>query len=79
MKFVVMNEIKNNEWYNWKLSYSNYLNVMNVYIKFMKFNILLIKFHEKYIKFHKFSWKIYQILCICIQIYFLVINTLNLM
>jgi len=31
---MVMNEIKSNEWFNWKLSYSNYLNVMNVYIKF---------------------------------------------
>ena len=51
---------------------------MNIYIKFMKFNKLLIKFcvkstlnfinfHEKYIKFYT-----------CIQIYFLVINTLNL-
>ena len=38
-----MNEIKSNE-FNWKLSYSSYLNVMNVYIKFMKFNVLLIKF-----------------------------------
>jgi len=57
MKLVVMNKIKSNEWFNWKLSY--YLNVMNVYIKFMKFNVLLIKFYEKYIKFHKFSWKIH--------------------
>ena len=31
MKLVVMNEINNNDWFNWKLSYSNYLNVMNVY------------------------------------------------
>jgi len=29
-KLVVMNEIKNNEWFNWKLSYSSYLNKMNV-------------------------------------------------
>jgi len=49
MKLVVMNEIKNNEWFNWKLSYNSYLNEMNMYIKFMKFNILLIKFYEKYI------------------------------
>jgi len=59
MKLVVMNEIKSNEWFNWKLSYNSYLNEMNMYIKFMKFNILLIKFYEKYIKFHKFSWEVY--------------------
>ena len=35
---MVMNEIKNNEWFNWKLSYNNYLNVINVYIKFHKFS-----------------------------------------
>jgi len=31
-----MNEIKSNEWFNWKLSYNNYLNVMKVYMKFHK-------------------------------------------
>jgi len=36
MKLVVMNEIKSDEWFNWKLSYYNYLNEMNMYIKFMK-------------------------------------------
>jgi len=53
-----MNKIKSNEWFNWKLSYSSYLNVMNVYIKFMKFNVLLIKFYEKYVKFyvHKYTF-----------------------
>jgi len=35
-KFVVMNEIKSNEWFNWKLSYNSYLNVMKVYMKFHK-------------------------------------------
>jgi len=56
-----MNEIKNNEWFNGKLSYSSYLNVINVYIKFMKntlnfmcvYNIL---FNYKYIKFNIMSW-----------------------
>jgi len=39
MKFVAMNEIKSNEWFNWKLSYSSYFNVMTyVYIKFRKFS-----------------------------------------
>jgi len=37
MKLVIMNEIKSNEWFNWKLSYS-YLNEMNIYIKFHKFS-----------------------------------------
>jgi len=31
-----MNEIKSNEWFNWKLSYNSYLNVMKVYMKFHK-------------------------------------------
>jgi len=40
-----MNEIKNNEWFNWKLSYTNsYLNVMKVYMKF-----------------HKILWKVHVI------------------
>jgi len=34
-----MNEIKSNEWFNWKLSYNSYLNVMKVYMKF-HFSIL---------------------------------------
>jgi len=34
---LVMNEIKINEWFNWKLSYSSYLNEMKVYIKFHNF------------------------------------------
>ena len=38
MKLVIMNEIKSNEWFNWKLSYSSYLNEMNIYIKFHKFS-----------------------------------------
>jgi len=38
MKLVIMNEIKINEWFNWKLNYSNYLNEMNMYIKFMSWN-----------------------------------------
>jgi len=44
-KLVVMNEIKSNEWFNWKLNYNSYLNVMKVYIKFHKIEI----------------WKIYYI------------------
>jgi len=31
-----MNEIKSDEWFNWKLSYNSYLNVMKVYMKFHK-------------------------------------------
>jgi len=27
---LIMNEIKSNEWFNWKLSYSSYLNEMNM-------------------------------------------------
>jgi len=58
---MIMNEIKSNEWFNGKLSYSSYLNVINVYIKFMKntlnfmcvYNIL---FNYKYIKFNIMSW-----------------------
>jgi len=51
-----MNEIKSNGWFNWKLSYSIYLNVMNVYIKFMKFNVFLIKF----MKFNVLLIKFYE-------------------
>jgi len=37
-----MNEIKSKEWFNWKLSYNSYLNVMKVY---MKFHEILWKVH----------------------------------
>ena len=39
-----MNEIKSNEWLNWKLSYSSYSNYLNV--------MCTLNFHEKYIKFY---------------------------
>jgi len=45
MKLVIMNEIKSDKWFNSKLSYSSYLNVINVYIKFQ----------EKYIKFYIYN------------------------
>jgi len=65
-----MNEIKNKEWFNWKLSYNSYLNVMKFHkilwkVHFIKFYEIYIKFHVhvhkytfqlQYIKFNIMSW-----------------------
>jgi len=40
-----MNEIKSNEWFNLKLSYNSYLNVMKVYILW-NFMYTFIKLYE---------------------------------
>jgi len=50
-----MNEIKSNEWFNGKLSYSSYLNVINVYIKFMKNFTLSCYINNSYYKLNQRS------------------------